>query len=94
MRILILDDQPGLAETLARKLRAAGHAARGFTHSAAILAALRKDDVLVASCRHPNTTGLEVARRAHARGWTGPFLLMSGPPAAMRDSRTNLTGSL
>ena len=86
MRILILDDQPGLAETLALSLRAAGCSAIGFTRPAETLAALREDDVLVADYQMPEMTGLEVARRAYAQGWRGSLLLMSGNPAAIGEA--------
>jgi CheY-like chemotaxis protein len=81
MRILILDDQRGLAETLALSLQAAGHSAMAFTRPAEVLAVLRENDVLVTDYHMPEMTGLEVARRAYAQGWRGSLLLMSGHPA-------------
>ena len=78
MRILILDDQAGLADTLALSLRVAGHSAFGFTRPAEVLAALQEDDILVTDYDMPEMTGLEVARRAYAQGWRGSLLLMSG----------------
>jgi CheY-like chemotaxis protein len=78
MKILILDDQRGLAETLAMSLRAAGHSAVGFTRPIEALAALEEEDVLVTDYHMPEMTGLEVARRAYAQGWRGSLLLMSG----------------
>jgi len=82
MRILILDDQAGLADTLALNLRVAGHSAIGFTRPAEVLAALQEGDVLVTDYDMPEMTGLELARRAYAQGWRGSLLLMSGiaPP--------------
>lgn len=78
MKILILDDQPGLAETLALSLRAYGHSAMGFMSPVAALAALKEGDVLVTDYHMPEMTGLEVARRAYEQGWRGPLLIMSG----------------
>ena len=86
MRILILDDQAGRANTLALSLRVAGHSAFGFTRPAEVLAALQEGDVLVTNCHMPETTGLEVARRAYAQGWKGPLLLMSGHPTAIGEA--------
>ncbi|HUB68407.1 MAG TPA: response regulator [Candidatus Methylacidiphilales bacterium] len=86
MRILILDDQRGLAETLALSLRASGYPAVGFTSPAAALAALREEDILVTDYHMPEMTGLEVARRAYAQGWRGSLLLMSGHPATIGEA--------
>jgi len=78
MRILILDDQAGRADTLALSLRISGHSAIGFSRPAEVLAALQEDDILVTDYHMPEMTGLEVARRAYAQGWRGSLLLMSG----------------
>jgi two-component system cell cycle sensor histidine kinase/response regulator CckA len=78
MRILILDDQPGLAETLALSLRIAGYAAKGFTNPTEALATIQEADVLVTDYDMPEMTGLEVARQAYAQGWRGSLFLMSG----------------
>jgi CheY-like chemotaxis protein len=86
MRILILDDQAGLADTLALNLRAAGHSAIGFTRPAEVLAALQEGDILITDYDMPEMTGLEVARRAYAQGWRGSLLLMSGHPAALGEA--------
>ena len=86
MRILILDDQPGLAEIIALSLRVSGHSAIGFTSPAETLAALREDDVLVTDYHMPEMTGLEVARRAYAQGWRGSLLLMSGNPGGIGEA--------
>ena len=85
MRILILDDQPGLAEMLALSLRAAGYPAWGFTRPTEALAALHDYDVLVTDYHMPEMTGLEVARRAYAAGWRGSLLLMSGRSANIEE---------
>jgi CheY-like chemotaxis protein len=83
MKILILDDQPGLAETLAVSLCLSGHSATAFTHPHEALEALRDYDVLIADYHMPEMTGLEVARQAHAQGWRGSLLLMSGHSTAI-----------
>ena len=83
MRILILDDQPGLAEMMALSLRAGGFAATGFTRPSEALAALGELDVLVTDYDMPEMTGLEVAKRAYDHGWRGCLLIMSGRAVAM-----------
>jgi DNA-binding response OmpR family regulator len=71
MRILILDEEPGLAEKLAAGLRPSGFTAVGFTDWWKVLWAIQKKDVLVVDYHLRFTTGLEVARRAYAGGWGG-----------------------
>lgn len=83
MQILILDDQPGLAETLALSLRCAGFSAIGFTRPSEALAVIHDADVLVTDYHMPEMTGLEVARQAYAQGWRGSLLIMSGHVTAI-----------
>ncbi len=79
MRILVLDDQPALADLLASSLRAAGYPAWGYTDPAEALAVLHDYDVLVTDYElMPKMTGLDVARQAYEAGWRGSLLLMSG----------------
>jgi DNA-binding response OmpR family regulator len=86
MRVLILDDQPGLAETLALSLRTSGYLSLGFTRPTEALLALQEDDILITDYHMPEMTGLEVARRAYAQGWRGSLLLMSGHPTAIGET--------
>jgi CheY-like chemotaxis protein len=83
MRILILDDQPGLAKVLETSLRHHGYSAKAFTSPLDALNAIHESDVLVTDYHLPGMTGLEMARRAYARGWRGSLLLMSGHRAAI-----------
>jgi CheY-like chemotaxis protein len=85
MRILVLDDQLGLAEMLALSLRAAGYPAWGYTRASEALAALHDYDIIISDYHMPEMTGLEVARRAYAAGWRGSFLLMSGRAANIEE---------
>ena len=78
MHLVILDDQPGLAEMLALSLRSLGYSAAGFIHPEEALAALKENDVLVTDYQMPEMTGLEVARKAYDAGWRGSLLIMSG----------------
>ena len=86
MRILILDDQPELAETLSANLRIYGHSATAFTSPKEALEMIREYEVLLSDYEMPEMTGLEVARRAYAQGWRGALLLMSGHPAAIGEA--------
>jgi CheY-like chemotaxis protein len=83
LRILIVDDQPGLAETLALHLRILGHSATPVTHPAEALGVIHEHDVLITDYHLPEMTGLELARRAYDQGWRGSLLLMSGHVAAI-----------
>jgi DNA-binding response OmpR family regulator len=78
MRILVLDDQPALADLLASSLRAAGYPAWGYTRPEDALAVLHQYDVLVTDYEMPSMTGLDVARQVYEAGWRGSLLLMSG----------------
>jgi DNA-binding response OmpR family regulator len=86
MRILILDDQPGLAETFALSLRISGFSATGFTRPTDALEAIQENDVLVTDYHMPTMTGLEVARLAYAQGWRGSLLIMSGHVTAISEA--------
>ncbi|HUB66861.1 MAG TPA: response regulator [Candidatus Methylacidiphilales bacterium] len=83
MRILTLDDQPGLADMLALSLRTLGHAAKGFTSPGEALASIQDFDVLVTDYDMPEMNGLEVAQQAYAGGWKGALLIMSGRSAVI-----------
>jgi CheY-like chemotaxis protein len=86
MRILILDDQPGLAEMLAVSLRPYGHFVKSFTSPREALASIGDMDILVVDHHMPEMNGLEVARRAYDQGWRGSLLLMSGNPGAIKEA--------
>ncbi len=85
MNVLILDDQPGLAETLALSLRHYGYSALAFTSANKALEAIGNYDVLVTDYHMPQMTGLEVAQRAYSQGWRGPFILMSGRSTVLKE---------
>jgi two-component system, OmpR family, alkaline phosphatase synthesis response regulator PhoP len=68
MRVLILDDQPRLAEILATSLRHHGYTVKAFTSPLEALKAIRESDVLVTDYHLPGMTGLEMARQAYAQG--------------------------
>ena len=78
VRILIVDDQPELAELLAWSLRENNIPALAFTSALQLLRMIRTNDVLVTDYAMPEMTGLEMARQAYHGGWRGPLFLMSG----------------
>jgi two-component system, cell cycle sensor histidine kinase and response regulator CckA len=85
MRILIVDDQPGLAETLALHLNILGHTAESLLRPSEALEVIHGYDVLVTDYNLPEMTGLELARRAYDQGWRGSLLLMSGHVSAIEE---------
>jgi len=86
MHILILDDQPRLAEILAASLRFLGHSVKAFTSPTEVLKIICENDVLITDYHMSEMTGLEVARRAYAQGWRGSLLLMSGQAAQIGET--------
>ncbi len=86
MRIIIVDDQPGLANTFALSLRAHRHTALPFTNGAEALEAIQSDDILITDYNMPEMTGLELAEKAYQRGWRGNLFIMSGNSATFRDT--------
>jgi DNA-binding response OmpR family regulator len=86
MRVLILDDQPGLAQVLALGLRMEGFSVAACTSPHEALKAMGDVDVLVTDYHMPEMTGPEMARRAYAQGWKGSLLIMSGHSPASSES--------
>lgn len=79
-RVLLAEDDDGIAEPLARALRKAGLEVDvlGDGHDA-LEAALRPDtDLIVLDLGLPGLDGLEVCRRARAAGVTTPVLMLTG----------------
>ena len=68
LKVLVVDDNPGSAEALARLLEAAGHAVRlAYDGTAAVAAtAVAAPDVLLLDIGLPGVDGWEVARRVRA----------------------------
>jgi DNA-binding response OmpR family regulator len=85
MRVLIVDDDEGLAHILAMGLRAEGMAVVVFHSPAKALRHLEGVDVLLTDFHLPEMTGLEMANKAYVLGWRGAFFLMSGHPAEFHD---------
>ena len=82
MRIAILEDDPALAEQMARALENDGHGSQLFRTGAALVTALKRDtfDMLVLDWNLPDMSGIEVL------GWTRDHL-ESVPPILFVTSR-------
>ena len=80
MVILIVDDEPFVAETLAGVFRRAGHQAHwvGGPVQAILLAQQIHPDLLVADVMMPVATGIELAIRFHSEFPHCKILLISG----------------
>jgi len=85
MRILILDDDATLAQTLGVSLRSEGHFVLVFTSPHEALERIHEAEVLVTNYNLSGMTGLEVAKRAHEQGWRGSLFLTSGHFSAMSE---------
>ncbi len=86
MRIFILDDEVCAAECLAWNLRSAGFDATGFFHPEMALARIKDADILVTDYFLPETTGLEVIRKAYDLGWRGAALIATYYPRQIKES--------
>jgi CheY-like chemotaxis protein len=76
--VLILNDQPLVAEAMAMFLRAGGYVTQSFTSAHEALEKIGDFDILITDYHLPEMTGMEVAKKAHAQGWRGSLLLRSG----------------
>ena len=85
MRILIIDDDAALAQTLGVSLRSEGHFVLVFTSPHEALKHIDEVDILVTDYNLPGMTGLEVAKRAYEQGWRGSLFIMSGHFSAISE---------
>jgi EAL domain-containing protein (putative c-di-GMP-specific phosphodiesterase class I) len=82
-RVLLVDDEPAIARSLARLLGAAGHdvtSAHGGEEAVALLANA-SFDVIVSDIRMPGMDGLTLLRAIRARDLDVPVAFMTGSPA-------------
>jgi two-component system response regulator AtoC len=79
MRILVVDDEPGLRHTLTRILGGEGHEVASAPNGAAALEALdaRDADLVLCDVRMPEMDGLTFLERYQARGGRALVLMMS-----------------
>jgi DNA-binding response OmpR family regulator len=91
MRILVVEDDPKLAELLARSLREQAYAVdiAADGESALFNAAVAPYDALVLDVTLPGRSGLEVCRELRARGSRVPVLMLTARDA-VRDRVTGL----
>ena len=78
-RVLVLDDEPRMADIVGMVLGRSGHEVESFSEPEAALAALeaRPADVLITDLRMPGIDGLGVLKRARAQDPELPVILMT-----------------
>jgi DNA-binding NtrC family response regulator len=91
-RVLVVDDEPRMAEVIASALGRAGHACEVCTSGAAALVALdeRGADVVVSDWKMPDQDGLALMKAIHARRPGLPVILVTAHgsvPAAVAAMR-------
>src|SRR5262249_22493751 len=80
-RVLLVDDDDLVRETIAAELESAGHAvvaASGGTQALELLAGGDRVDILVTDLSMPGMDGLSLIRSAHAHRPDLPALLLTG----------------
>ena len=79
MRLLIVEDDPVIADQIARSLHAVGHQLRVAATGAAALLALRQDDcdAIVLDRMLPDINGLSVIDQIRRDGPSTPILMLS-----------------
>jgi two-component system response regulator MprA len=82
-RVLVVDDEPALRDSLDRALRAEGYAVDTAPDGATALERLgeREPDVVVLDVLMPGLDGLETARRMRASGSRVPVLMLTARDA-------------
>jgi two-component system response regulator MprA len=80
LRILVVDDEPALRDTLSRALRRAGHEAVVVGDGRSGLEALRQDsfDAVITDIFMPDCDGIELIREMRAGRHREPVLAISG----------------
>jgi two-component system, OmpR family, response regulator MprA len=79
MRILVVDDDPGIAESLNRALKREGYAVRLASDGEAALAEVASEppDAMILDVSMPKLDGLSVCRRLRADGNRVPILVLT-----------------
>ncbi len=77
MKILVVEDDPRVADTLRRGLEEDGHVVVGAASRAAALRAAEGADAWIVDRRLPDGDGLDLVRELRARGGTQPVLVLT-----------------
>lgn len=79
MRILVVEDEPAVAEVVRRGLEAHGYAVVRVDTAAGALRELQRGEfaAVVLDLMLPDRSGLDVVREARARGWRVPILALT-----------------
>jgi two-component system, OmpR family, response regulator MprA len=82
-RLLVVDDEPALRESLQRALRTEGFEVAAVSDGVAAIAAVTESepDAIVLDVLMPGADGLEVTRRLRAKGHRVPILLLTARDA-------------
>lgn len=82
-RVLVVDDEPGLAAAHARHLRDVASGVVVATDGGEALAKLEREafDVVVSDIRMPNMSGTELLREVRARDLDLPVIFLTGDPS-------------
>lgn len=80
LRVLVVDDEPALRDTISRALRRAGHEAMAVGDGRAGLEALQRDDfdAVITDILMPECDGIELIREMRAGQHREPVLAISG----------------
>lgn len=83
-RVVVVDDDEAVRESLAFLLETAGYVVESFASAGRCLAALRPAAItcLVVDQHMPEMTGLEFLAELHRRGIRLPSLLITGSPSS------------
>ena len=79
-RILLVDDNPSVLETLSTYLRLMGHEITTAANGGEALVQLDSAsfDVLITDCRMPVLTGIQLLQHLRSRGVATPAIMVSG----------------
>jgi two-component system response regulator FixJ len=83
LKVLVVEDDVGLGEAIARLLGAAGIEACLYSSAEALLAngAVANADCVISDWRLPALSGLDMLDALHARGWRLPLILITAHEA-------------
>jgi DNA-binding response OmpR family regulator len=82
MKVLVVDDEPRLAQSLSRVLEAHGHETTLALDGLEAWTLFENEpeawDILITDIRMPKLDGVNLARRVRARGFGTPIVFISG----------------